>query len=61
MTIVTNIMTCTTKLKEQRLVSNDMDVNEHERLSNITQNLGKEQCFNYSSSFHNHYIHIIAY
>jgi hypothetical protein len=43
-----------TKVKEQRLASNDIDVNEHERLSNITQNLGKEQCFNYSSSFHNH-------
>jgi len=31
-----------------------MDVNEHERLSNITQNLRKEQCFNCSSSFHSH-------
>jgi hypothetical protein len=30
------------------------NINEHERLSNIAQNLGKEQCFNYSSSFHNH-------
>jgi len=29
-----------------------MDVNEHERLSNITQNLGKEQCFNCSSLLH---------
>jgi type IV secretory pathway TraG/TraD family ATPase VirD4 len=31
-----------------------MDVNDHERLSNITQNLGKEQYFNGSSSFHSH-------
>ena len=31
-----------------------MDVNDHERLSNITQYLGKEEYFNGSSSFHSH-------
>jgi hypothetical protein len=42
------------KVKERHLARNDMDVNDHEILSNITQNLGKEQCFNCSTSFHNH-------
>jgi len=41
-------------MENQQLVRKGMDVNEHERLSIITQIKVKEQCFSCSSTFYSH-------